>query len=143
MVLVALLSGEVGLFGEKNQKKFLYMFRFIAFDYILYTVIYLYMVYMYDLCLLNYTHKTSYHWIFCPKGGLRPPIISNVPPSGTSSKPSTADDQTESGEARPNSASEKFTKKLLSVALVDHKNLVGGFKDVLFSPLFGEDSQFD
>ena len=34
-------------------------------------------------------------------------------------------------------------QEVAAVALVDDKNLVGGFEDVLFSPLFGEDSQFD
>ena len=49
-----------------------------------------------------HTHKTSYHWNFCVKGGIVAFQSSGtVPPSGTSSKPSTADDQTESGEARP------------------------------------------
>ena len=54
MVLVALLSGEVGLFGEKKPTTSFYMFRFIAFDYILYTV-YIYMVYLCQ-CMLAKLH---------------------------------------------------------------------------------------
>lgn len=64
MVLVALLSGEVSLFGEKTHKRSFYMFRFIAFDYILYTVIYIYGVCMYKVCLQNYTHTIHIIGIF-------------------------------------------------------------------------------